>query len=90
MADAIRAIGVLGALLLCAASATPYQDKGFRGGVSQRSLGGRSWSITAEGNGYTKRSTLVECCYRRAGELCPGGFQVVDKDANTQQYGNFD
>lgn len=84
MGKVIRIVGVVAALVVCAASATPYQEKGFRGGVAHRQLGPNSYSITAEGNGFTNRSTIVEYTHRRASELCPGGYDVMDKDANTE------
>lgn len=84
MRNAIRVAMAGTALLICAASATPYQDKGFRGGVSHRAISPGTWSITAAGNGFTSRSTLVEYTHRRAGELCPGGYDVLDKDSNTE------
>ncbi len=86
MGNTIRIVSVAAALVLCAASATPYQESGFRGGVSHRALGPHSYSITAEGNGFTKRSTIVEYTHRRASELCPNGYDVMDKDSNTQTY----
>lgn len=40
--------------------------------------------VTADGNGFTSRSTISEYMYRRAAELCPGGFDLVDSDTSTR------
>lgn len=78
----LRILVVVAAIVACVASATPYQSSGFRGGFTESSLGPDTWSIRVKVNSYTDAGTAMEYGYRRAGELCPGGFDVVD---GTQQ-----
>jgi len=72
------------------ACATPYQSMGLRGGYDQTDLGGGRWMIRAEGNGLTRRSTVIEYTYRRARELGPAGFDVDDSDRSTTHGQDFD
>lgn len=71
---------VIAALVAALASATPYQEKGFRGGFETTDLGGGRYMISVEVNGYTNRNTAIEYTYRRAAEVCPAGYDVVDND----------
>lgn len=82
-ARGMRALALFAAVIALASSATPYQQMGFRGGVTQTPLGQGAWLITAKGNGFTDRSTIVQYTYRRAAELCPDGFDVIDADRST-------
>jgi hypothetical protein len=74
---------LIAVLVLVAACATPYQRKGFRGGYSDQQIGPGRYLISVDGNGFTSRSTIVEYQYRRASELCPMGFDVLDADRST-------
>lgn len=77
--------------MMAAACATPYQASGFRGGYEDRDLGGGRWMISVEVNSYTSRSTAAEYTYRRAGELCPYGFDLIDADRSSRNfYASFD
>ena len=78
------------ALALCIAAAaacgTPYQPKGFLGGYSNNDLGGGRHTIDVEVNGYTSAGTALDYAYRRAGELCPDGYDVVDGSKTDRAY----
>jgi hypothetical protein len=73
-------------LAIVSGCATPYQSKGFRGGYTSRPLGPSRWIIEVKVNSYTSRSTAIEYSYRRAAELCPGGFDPIDADRSTRDY----
>jgi hypothetical protein len=60
-------------LALMAGCATSYQSA-----TSHQAIGGGAYLITASGNGWTGSSTVEQYKYRRATELCPGGFDVID------------
>lgn len=78
-------MSLMGAMTMVAC-ATPYQQRGFSGGYNDTSLGNGRWMINVDVNGYTSRSTAMEYSYRRAGELCPSGFDPVDAD-RSDNYG---
>ncbi len=61
-----------------AACVTPYQEKGFGGGYASNQIGPGMWSIDVEVNSNTSAGTAMEYAYRRAGEVCPTGFDTVD------------
>lgn len=71
--------------LTLAACATPYQSSGFRGGYSEKRIGNR-WLIRVEVNGFTSMETAIEYSYRRAEELCPGGFDVEDANRHATEH----
>ncbi len=81
----MRRIAIAG--ILCACS-TPYQSGGLRGGVTARLVDVSTYVISARVNGYTSRSTAIEYTYRKAAEVCPTGYDVVDSesDASTSYY----
>lgn len=58
--------------------ATPYQPKGFSGGYSDQELGAGRYAVDVQVNSYTSQGTALEYAHRRAGELCPAGYDVVD------------
>jgi hypothetical protein len=78
------AFGLVGLGLV--ACATPYQSRGFRGGYDEKQLGPDRYMITVKVNSYTSRSTAVEYSYRRAAELCPGGFDPIDADRESLDF----
>jgi len=65
-------------LLLAASCATPYQRSGFSGGYTDNQIGPNTWSITVNVNSYTSKGTALEYAHRRAGELCPEGYEMID------------
>lgn len=73
-------------VIAVAACSTPYQPMGARGGVEAVALGQGRWLITASGNGFTSRSTVVRYTYRRAAELCRFGFTPVDADRSSSEH----
>jgi hypothetical protein len=75
----VRVVAVAAIVVALAASATSYQSA-----VSVQPLGGGTFLITADGNGFTGSSTIEHYKYRRAAELCPGGFDVIDANQSTR------
>lgn len=71
----------LAALCLLVACRTPYQSMGFRGGYRDKSLGPDRYLVEVEVNGFTSRGRALEYLHRRAGELCPMGYVVVDRES---------
>lgn len=66
----------------CAGCPTPYQTTmGFTGGTKATPVGNNVYVIRSAVNGYTSQGTAIEYAYRRAGEVCPRGFQVADSAA---------
>jgi hypothetical protein len=76
----MRVMACVMAALVAAGCATKYRPHGFSGGYSETKVGDDGWIVTFKGNGFTSRSRAMEYTYRRAGELCPRGFDVVDAD----------
>ncbi|HET9626480.1 MAG TPA: hypothetical protein VFP84_34195 [Kofleriaceae bacterium] len=64
---------------------TPYQETGFRGGYSDQELSPGVYSIDVRANAFTSRGTVLAYMYRRADELCPGGYSVVDGTSGSNQ-----
>lgn len=85
----MRPMVLLGAVALCAASATPYQSMGFRGGHRSRQLTADTFFVEARVNSFTSKSTALEYFHRRAAEICQAagysGYEVTDRteDDNT-------
>lgn len=75
----VRVLVLAVASALSVASATPYQKSGVRGGYSDRKIGKRTHFIRVQVNGLTSRGTATEHAYRRADELCPDGYDVLDE-----------
>lgn len=57
---------------------TPYQPMQWNGGYQTHSLGGGMIQIDVKGNAYTTSGAALGYAYRRANEMCPDGFVVVD------------
>jgi hypothetical protein len=68
-------------MFLCAC-ATPYQQRGFRGGYEDVQTAEDTHFISVDVNGYTSMSTAEMYVQRRALELCPHGFDVVSSSAD--------
>lgn len=66
-------------VLVSIGCATSYQRKGFSGGYSDTQLGPGRYSVDVQVNSYTSQGTALEYAHRRAGELCPAGYDVVDE-----------
>lgn len=75
----MRTILMVTALAGCS---TGYHPKSLTGGYSDSDIGGGRHSIDVEVNGYTSSGTALEYAYRRAGELCPSGYDVVNSLAD--------
>jgi hypothetical protein len=67
---------------------TPYQTTmGFTGGVVATPVGNGTYVIRSAVNGYTSQGTAYAHAYRRAGEICPGGYQLADSaNSSTSSY----
>lgn len=67
---------------------TPYQrTMGFMGGVEATPIGNGAYVIHSSVNGYTSQGTAYEYAYRRAGEVCPAGYQLADSaTSSTSSY----
>jgi hypothetical protein len=74
-------------LLRLAACSTPYKSSGIGGGYEDAPLGGGKHSISVRGNSYTSHIQLETHFARRAGELCPSGFTIIDKNHDTVSWG---
>jgi hypothetical protein len=65
--------------LALSACMTPYQRMGFSGGYDEKMLDNGDYVVTVKVNGFTDRATALEYLHRRAGELCPQGFDFADR-----------
>ena len=65
--------------ILFLASCTSYQQTGFTGGYEDVDLGGGRYKIDFQGNCYTTKDRLEDYNQRRAKELCPGGYKVLEE-----------
>jgi len=72
-------------LLGLAACATPYQPMGFAGGYVDEQVGPGEYMIRFAGNGFTSMGLSYQYVMRRAGELCPGGYEVLDRMGHSEQ-----
>ncbi|CAH1657159.1 CC0125/CC1285 family lipoprotein [Chelatococcus asaccharovorans] len=61
-------IGALSLVLGLGACATPYQEMGFRGGVTAEQITGDTFRIAARGNGYTSNRTVQDYVLLKAAE----------------------
>lgn len=72
--------------LVLTGCATSYQSA-----TAHQVLGPGAYLITADGNGWTGSSTIEHYKYRRATELCPSGFDVIDANQSMRTHvGTFD
>lgn len=69
------------AATLCCGCRTPYQSMGFTGGYRDQQIGPNEYEITVKVNGFTDRGTALEYLHRRADELCPAGYDIMDRAA---------
>ena len=75
------------ALVATMGCATPYQPAGYRGGYEDFQIPGRPGVIylSFSGNGFTSRARVTQLWYQRAQELCPGGYDVLESEADTSR-----
>lgn len=75
-------------LLSCA---TPYQEKGLRGGVTGIRLDDTIFEVTSSGNGYTGRNTIYRYGLRKAAEMSLAAgckyFVAIDNNSQTLNVG---
>lgn len=70
----MKRLMILAAMTGCATS--------YERATSVQLIGGGAFLITADGNGWTGSSTIEQYKYRRATEVCPNGFDVIDANAS--------
>lgn len=71
---------VVAALVLCGC-VTPYQRMGVTGGYRDKEIAPGRHVVTVRVNGYTDRGTALEYLHRRADELCPNGYELLDRES---------
>jgi len=73
-------------VVMCAAGcATPYQRMSLMGGYDDEQVGLNEYVIRFQGNGYTSMGLSYQYAMRRAAELCPGGYDVLDGMGSSSQ-----
>ena len=77
----MRLLSVIIAILLLTACATPYAERGFWGvGYDETELEPGLYFLDYTGDQYHSMAKVVGYWHRRARELCPDGFQVMDRE----------
>lgn len=66
---------ILAMALMCTGCATPYAPMGFSGGYEETRISG-GYVVHVSVNAFTSQGDAIAYAYRRAGELCRGGFEV--------------
>ena len=77
--------GVMAALALLAACAAPYQpmQQGTRaGGYQEEQLDEATYLLHFSGNGHSQLETVIGYWNRRALELCPEGYTLLEQEQN--------
>lgn len=69
---------LLGLVMVAAGCMTPYQRRGFAGGYDEQQLPTGEWLVSVSGNGFTSMPTIYSYMHRRAAEICPGGYDLLD------------
>lgn len=80
IARSFSILAVVGlALALSGCLSTPYQERGFTGGVQAQQITSNTWRITARGNGFTSDSTVQDFALLKAAEttLAAGGTHFI-------------
>jgi hypothetical protein len=69
------------AAIALASCTTPYQQNAFlaNGGYEDKQLDDGSYTVNVTVNNVTSRDTAVAYLDRRAGELCPTGYDTVER-----------
>jgi hypothetical protein len=75
--------GSIGMIVLVNACVTPYQAMGPRGGYTDEPVAGDAHFIDVDTNLWTSSVTAIAYSYRRASEVCPQGFDVLDTHRTT-------
>ena len=79
----MRFLPALVTLAVLTGCATPYQQKGFRGGFSETRLESNVFRVTFRGNGYTSEERAADYALLRSAELALengfGYFVITDK-----------
>lgn len=76
---------IMAGLALLAACATPYQplQQGTRaGGYQEEQLDEATYLLHFSGNGHSQLETVIGYWNRRASELCPAGFTLLEQEQN--------
>lgn len=64
-------------------SATPYQDA-----TTAKEMGPNRWIISVRGNGKVRSDTILEYTHRKAQELCPDGYDILDQSGGRETVGH--
>jgi hypothetical protein len=59
---------------------TPYQKMGFRGGYKNTQVQPDLYFIEVQVNGFSGKTRAVEYWHKRASELCPGGYEMIQQN----------
>jgi len=79
----MRSLAAGAALLVAAACSTPYQPMGLSGGYRDSRMAPGVHFIEVSVNAYTSAGTALEYLHRRAMELCPSGYVLLDGNSST-------
>lgn len=75
----------LSLVVLVGSCQTPYQQMGWGGyGYKDEAVGPGRYVVTVKVNSSTERGTALEYVHRRAGELCPAGYDVVSSSSGDE------
>lgn len=77
------AVAGLCLLLVGCASATPYQPKGDSGGYTDFQTQPGVHFVSFGANLKTTREETMKYWHRRAGEICPEGYEVLEQKTGT-------
>lgn len=88
----MRPFAVLIALTLMACVATPYMREGtmgamMSGGYTDQKLKPGQYTVGFTGNARTPPGLATRFWHRRAGELCPKGYDVIELSESQEPEG---
>lgn len=72
-------------ILLITGCATGYQKYSWAGGYKDKSVGDNKYLVEYYGNGTTSPQTVDEFWNKRASEVCPNGFNVLEEAGGANQ-----
>ena len=81
--------GCIAVLVLLCACATPYQPRQQAmpaGGYQEEQLDDGVYLVHFSGNGHSKLDTVIRYWNRRALELCPAGFTLLEQQLELMSY----
>jgi hypothetical protein len=69
--------------------ATGYQKHTWSGGFKDKKIDENHYMVEYYGNGTTSRETVEDFWQKRASELCPSGFSIVESITGANDGGIF-